>query len=90
MAHHLHTKKAIRQTERRTSRNRTTKSKMKTAIKQFLSAETADQKLITLKDAQSAIDRAVKNHIIHENRASRRKSQLATAYNTVLKSKSQS
>jgi len=81
LAHHLHTKKAIRQSERRARRNRTTKSKMKTAIKQFLAAETAEQKLVALKSAQSLIDRAAKNNVIHDNRASRKKSQLADAYN---------
>ncbi|MBU1317642.1 MAG: 30S ribosomal protein S20 [candidate division Zixibacteria bacterium] len=88
MAHHLHTKKAIRQSDRRRRRNQTTKSKMKTSIKQFLASEAADVKLAALKRAQTAIDRAAKKNIIHKNAAARRKSQLARAYNNLVKSHS--
>jgi len=61
---------------------------MKTSIKQFLASEAADVKLAALKRAQTAIDRAAKKNIIHKNAAARRKSQLARAYNNLVKSHS--
>lgn len=66
----------------------TTKSKMKTSIKKFLASEAAEAKLAALKQAQTAIDRAAKKNIIHKNAAARKKSQLARAYNNLVKSHS--
>ena len=87
MAHHAHTRKAIRQSARRRRRNKTTKSKMTTAIKQFAAASAPEEKLVGLKAAQSAIDRAAKKNIIHRNAAARKKSQLARAYSRLAQGK---
>ncbi len=88
MAHHLNTKKAMRQAEKRNRRNRTDKSKMKTAIKAFDAAETAESKTAALKQAQRMIDRASKSNILHKNAAARKKARLARIYNVFVKSQS--
>ena len=46
---------------------------MKTALKAFSKKSSAD----TLKDAQSAIDKAAKKNVIHKNKAARLKSRAA-------------
>lgn len=86
--HHLNTEKAMRQSIKRNRRNRTNKSKMKTAIKQFGAAETAENKMAALRQAQSMIDRAAKSNVIHGNAAARKKAQLARIYNEFVKSHS--
>ncbi len=88
MAHHLHTKKAIRQNEKRNRRNRADKSKMRSAIKSFLESEKKEDKEKALKLAQINIDRAAKKNIIHWKTAARKKSQLSRAYNEFVKAAS--
>jgi small subunit ribosomal protein S20 len=61
---------------------------MKTSIKKFLASESVDDKLKALRQAQTAIDRASKKNVIHKNAAARKKSQLARAYNNLVKSHS--
>ena len=76
----------MRQTAKRNRRNRTTKSKMKTAIKQFMAADTTENKASAIKEAQRMIDRAAKKNVIHKNAAAHRKSQLARVYNSFVTS----
>jgi small subunit ribosomal protein S20 len=61
---------------------------MKSSIKKFLASESVDDKLKALQQAQTAIDRAAKKNVIHKNVAARKKSQLARAYNGLVKSHS--
>ncbi len=66
-------KKALRQEKRRWTENQKTKDSYKEAVRYFkkhLSFE-------SLAKAYTKIDRAAKNHLIHQNKASRLKSQLA-------------
>ncbi|HZZ98348.1 MAG TPA: 30S ribosomal protein S20 [Candidatus Saccharimonadia bacterium] len=67
--------KALRQAKKRTEHNRTVKSRAKSAIDAVKKTPSSE----TLAQAFSAIDRAVKNHIFHKNKAARLKSQLAKA-----------
>jgi small subunit ribosomal protein S20 len=72
--------KALRRDKKRTKINRRRKDAMKDAIKEVEDLvedgeiEKAEDKL---PDAQKAIDKAEKQNIIHENKAARKKSQLA-------------
>ncbi len=80
MAHHLSAKKRIRQTAKRTLRNRALRSATRTAIKKFrLLLEQGDSE--NLKTAypgvQKVIDKAVTKGILHRKTAARYKSRLA-------------
>ena len=65
--------KALRQTKRKTAINRPVKSRAKSMI----DAMRKVPDLTNLSKAFSAVDRAVKRHIIHKNKAARVKSQLS-------------
>ena len=72
--------KAMRQAERRRVNNLKTKTKFKAAVKKVkkLVTETNAKDAVTaLKDAMSAMDKAVKRGVMHKNTASRKKSRLA-------------
>lgn len=65
--------KWARQTERRTTRNKDAKSRLKTLFKKATSEAKGD--------VESAFDRAAAKGIIHRNKAARKKSRLAKALN---------
>jgi ribosomal protein S20 len=67
--------KRMRQTAKRRDRNVGIKKDIKTAVKTFVSAPSAE----TLAKAQSEIDKAVKKGLIKKNTAARRKSSLSAA-----------
>lgn len=71
--------KRMRQTEKRKSQNVTTKQNMRSAIKNFTASLEKGGVSVTeaLREAQSAIDTAVKKNILHKNTAARKKSALA-------------
>lgn len=66
-------RKALRNSARKQTNNTRVKSQMKTAVKTFTESPTVD----TLKEAYRRIDRAVKNNLLHRNKAARHKSQLS-------------
>ena len=70
-------KKALRVSKRKTEINQTTKSRMKT----MLDAVKAKPSNDTISNAYSAIDRAVKKHLLHKNKAARLKSQVSRLAN---------
>ncbi len=77
-------KKRMRQTLKRTARNRVRKEKLKKAVKAYKGALAAgDQQAVAdeLKKANKAIDKAKVKGILHKNTANRRKSRLARAAN---------
>lgn len=74
-------KKALRQTKRKTLINRPVKSHAKTTIDLMRLAPTLEN----LSKAFSAIDRGVKRHIFHKNKAARLKSQLSKVLAAVAK-----
>ena len=74
--------KRVRQTERRTERNRAAKSKLKTLRKKVATATEsgkAEEISAALSTYASAVDRAAKSSLIHKNAASRLKSKAAAA-----------
>jgi small subunit ribosomal protein S20 len=76
LAHHKATKKAIRTSAKRNLRNRTYKSKIKTALKEFEQAESREEKEKKLRRAQQIMDRAAKRSILKKNAVARRVSKL--------------
>ena len=72
MANNKSALKRIRQTKRRTERNKTLKTQVKTLRKRTLEAAVAgdsDKATAEMKEFSSVVDRAVKKHLIHRNKA---------------------
>jgi small subunit ribosomal protein S20 len=67
--------KWARQTEKRSVRNKDTKSRLKTMFKKAVDA----QDDAVTHGAESEFDRAAKRGVIHKNKAARKKSRLAKA-----------
>ncbi len=63
--------KALRKDKRKTAINRPIKSRVKSSLDQVKESKTAD----SLSLAFSAIDKALKRHLIHRNKAARLKSK---------------
>ena len=76
MANIKSAEKRMRQTEKRRTRNRGVRSRVRTAVKEYRSSEDA-QKATALPQTISEIDLAKKKGVIHRNAAARLKSRLA-------------
>ena len=84
MANIKSAEKRIRQTARRTARNRHVKSSLKTSMRRFeesLQAGDRERTRARLVSAIRAIDQAEAKGIIHKNNAARKKSRLARMFN---------
>jgi small subunit ribosomal protein S20 len=77
MANIKSAKKRIRQSENRRARNKSVRSRLRTSIKKYRSADTSKSE--SLPAAYSEIDVARKKGVIHRNAAARYKSRLAKA-----------
>jgi small subunit ribosomal protein S20 len=78
--------KRIRQTARRTERNRAARTRVRTAIKSFRAAlAQADPAAAgrLLPATVSLLDRAIRKGVLRENTANRYKSRLMLAYNAL-------
>ncbi|HEV7178307.1 MAG TPA: 30S ribosomal protein S20 [Candidatus Baltobacteraceae bacterium] len=67
--------KWMRQTEKRTTRNKDVKTRLKTIFKKAVGSQDAQD----AQSVESAFDKAAKSGIIHPNKAARKKSRLAKA-----------
>lgn len=70
----------VRVTARRTARNRSVKSRLKTLEKHFRRAVTQKQKdaaVVALRHVVSTLDKAAKVGVIHRRKANRKKSRLS-------------
>lgn len=82
--------KRVRITARRTLRNASLKSALRTTVRKFDAAVThsdLDQARLALKIATRALDKAATKGVIHRNTASRKKSRLTRHLNRVVASK---
>lgn len=70
-------KKRARQAAKRAVHNRRQRSRMKTLIKQVMTADDADDAVAAYREASAVLDRLGTRRVIHPNKASRKKSQLA-------------
>jgi small subunit ribosomal protein S20 len=81
MANHFSALKRARQTETRTARNRASKSRLRTELRNLRETLAAGDKAKAqevFKSTVSAIDKAIQKGVIHANTASRYKSRLST------------
>ena len=85
MANTKSAQKRMRSAVKKTERNRSEKTRVRSAIKSVktLAAEgKKDEATAALKNAASVLDKAAKHGVIHKNTASRQKSKLAQAANS--------
>jgi small subunit ribosomal protein S20 len=88
MANLKSSKKDIRRIEKRTERNRSAKSALKTYVKKVRKAVEAgdsDSAQAAMVTAAKFLDKAAAKGIIHKNQAARRKSRIATQVANLVK-----
>lgn len=86
MASHVSAKKRIRQTERRTARNRHVRSTVRTFIKrarQAIESGDATAAQAAVREAESSIRKAISKGVYHHKTGSRYVSRLVVAANAV-------
>ncbi len=86
MASHKSALKRIKQTLKRTERNRIHTTQLRHQIRKFRAALKAKDKAAAqalLKPTTSTIDQAVRKGMLHANTAARYKSRLMVAYNAL-------
>ncbi len=76
MPQHKSAEKRMRQSEKRRTRNREVRARVRTALRRFSECP-LDEKPEALRRATSELDNAVRKGIVKENTASRRKSRMA-------------
>ena len=69
--------KRLRTDRERNRRNKSRLSRMRSAIRKFKEAEGDEQRREAYREAQSLIDDAGRDHLIHPNKARRLKSRLS-------------
>ena len=80
MANHFSALKRARQTAKRTTRNRNSRSRFRTALRRFREAVAKGDKLAAdqmFRQTVSAIDKAIQKGVVHANAAARHKSRLS-------------
>ena len=86
MANHKSALKRARQNENRRLRNKGVKTKVKSVVKDVRTAvddQSGDTALTSLNAAQSLIDKAAKQGVIHKKTAARKISRLTKQVNTL-------
>lgn len=78
---HKSAQKRARQTPKRTEYNKHYKAKIKSAVKNVLSAKKKDDAEKVLKTAVTVLDRAATKGILHRNTAANKKSKLTRHVN---------
>jgi small subunit ribosomal protein S20 len=88
MANHFSALKRARQTEKRSARNRTNTSRLRTALRDLRESLAEGDKPgaeQVFRQTVSALDKAIQKGVIHENTASRYKSRLSARLNALAK-----
>lgn len=83
MPQHKSAIKRLRQSEKRRAHNRARKSRMRTLIKNVLTAENRADGELRLKEAVAYLDRMASKNILHRNNAARKKSRLTRFINNL-------
>ncbi len=73
--------KRARQANKRAAQNRAQRSRLKTAIKKTMQADSPAEAQAALKESSALLDRFATRRLIHPNKAARKKSQLARHVN---------
>ena len=88
MANLASSKKAIRQTKKKTARNQKKRNKINTLVKKTMKLISLGEEKLALQQLKSTykeLDKAAKNNIVHPNKAARMKSNLAKKINNIKK-----
>jgi small subunit ribosomal protein S20 len=88
MANHFSALKRARQTEKRTARNRSNTSRLRSALRDLRESLAKGEKQPTepvFRATVAALDKAVQKGVIHKNTASRYKSRLSARVNALAK-----
>ena len=86
MANHFSALKRARQTEKRSVRNRSNTSRLRSALRQLRESLAKGDKAgaeLVFRQTVSALDKAVQKGVIHENTSSRYKSRLNARVNAL-------
>ena len=86
MANHFSALKRARQTERRTQRNRSNTSRLRSALRNMRESLAKGDKQAaetTFRSTVSALDKAIQKGVLHENTAGRYKSRLNARLNAL-------
>ena len=83
MANHKSAIKRIRQTETRNERNRYQHKTLRSAMKKFFALADKSEATKQLPSLSSMLDRLAKKSVIHKNKASNLKSELAVHVNHI-------
>jgi small subunit ribosomal protein S20 len=86
MANHFSALKRARQTDRRTQRNRSNTSRLRSALRDVREALAKDEKAgaqEVFRKTVSALDKAIQKGVLHENTAARYKSRLSARLNAL-------
>ncbi|MCZ6539181.1 MAG: 30S ribosomal protein S20 [Chloroflexi bacterium] len=79
--------KTLRAQQRKAARNRSTRSftrsRVRTASEAIAEGKKSDESDAALKNAVSALDKAVTKGVLHRNTAARKKSRLTRQYNKI-------
>ena len=89
MAHHKSALKRIRQTIKRTARNRSERSSLRTSVKKYREVLAGGDQVLAAgeyPEIQKKIDKAVTKGILHTRTAARYKSRLSLTLNKVSES----
>jgi small subunit ribosomal protein S20 len=78
---HKSAQKRARQAIKRTERNKFYKARIKTAVKNVLSAKNKENAEKELKSAVSMLDKVASKGVIHKNKAANKKSRLTRHVN---------
>ncbi len=79
MPNNKQAKKRMNQDVERSAANKVVRSRMRSAMKQVLQAESLEEARKAVPEATKRVDKAAKKNIIHANSAARKKAQLARA-----------
>jgi len=83
MQRHKSVEKRVRTSKKANVTNRANKSRIKTAIRRVVEADTPEAAQGALKAAVSVLDKSVKTGLIHKNKASNQKSRLNILVNKI-------
>jgi small subunit ribosomal protein S20 len=83
MQRHKSVEKRVRTGKKANLVNRANKSRVKTAIRRVVEAESPETAQVALRAAVSVLDKSVKTGLIHKNKASNQKSRLNILVNKI-------
>jgi small subunit ribosomal protein S20 len=83
MQRHKSVEKRVRTSKKANLVNRAGKSRIKTAIRRVVEAESPETAQVALRAAVSVLDKSVKTGLIHKNKASNQKSRLNVLVNKI-------